>query len=137
MNVVDASYSACRRAESSPSETRGLHALCSPTYPTTSIPSEITQHFLDNQWAEHYQELFHLAYHKLLPYLSQHEQEALCSKLYGVGYEAMAGHTPMMANTMESGMQRIYEKFGVDNFYHMIRYAVFTSEEEIKLYVES
>lgn len=130
MNVANSSYLVCMRSVSSCSETPTTHPICSPTYRTNSIQSEITQHFSDNQWAEHYQELFRLAYRKLSRCLSPKEQVAFFCKLYGVCHETMH-------DAIETEMQLVYAKFGVDTLYQLVRYAVFTSDEEIESYVES
>lgn len=99
--------------------------------------SDIGQFFSDNQWIEHHQELSRLVCRKLAPYLSPQEQEALWLKLCGVNHAQPVSGISMAPNPVEIYMLQIYDRFGVTTLRQLVRYAIFTSEEEIAAYFAS
>jgi hypothetical protein len=113
-------------------------------------PGKVGLRLLDAQWSEHYPELVYLTCRKLAPYMSAQDREALRHKLFQAAGELVVStapfelaNTPNLASDLAEAVEdsicieSICERFGAETVEQLVRWAVLTSEEDIKAYLQS
>lgn len=96
---------------------------------------DIRQCFLDNQWVAHHEEVSWLVWRKLSPHLSALDRKVLKHQL-SANDEEPDCCTFVTPEVIELSLESIYQTFGVRGLHQLVRWAVYRSEEEIKVCVE-